>query len=86
MKLRRDVVMPGIPEAVSTGARALGAHAVQGAWRMGDGRVLTLVANFGREAVPFAVPPGKLLFDYGSRPANAQLTGPSMHAYLADAA
>ena len=86
LKLRRDVVMPGIPDAVSAGARALGAHAVQGAWRMGDGRVLTLVANFDKEAVPFDVPPGKLLFEHGSRPANAQLTGPSIQAYLADAA
>ena len=42
LELRSTRVTPGIPGAVSMGARALGSHAVVARWRLGNEKVLTL--------------------------------------------
>ena len=84
--VRRDRIVPGIPGCVSAGARALGPQAVLGAWILGDGRTLTLLANFGGEPVPFGEVSGESIFGCGSPPVDGRMAGRSMLAYLADAA
>jgi maltooligosyltrehalose trehalohydrolase len=51
LRVRREHVVPGIDGCVSLGARAIGDAAVCARWRLGDGRVLTLAANFGEEPI-----------------------------------
>ncbi len=85
LSLRREHVIPGLSRCASAGARALGSQAVQGAWTLGNGELLTLVANFGPEAVSFDAPHGRLIFSCGAELADERLSGRSMQAYLADA-
>ncbi|MET0225038.1 MAG: DUF3459 domain-containing protein, partial [Dokdonella sp.] len=49
--LRQRHIVPGIPGARSLGAHALGAGAVDARWRLGDGRILRIVANLTENAV-----------------------------------
>jgi len=51
LELRSTRVTPGIPGAVSMGARALGSHAVVARWRLGNEKVLTLYANLGEDDI-----------------------------------
>jgi maltooligosyltrehalose trehalohydrolase len=53
--LRASHIMPRSAGAVATGATVLGDAAVRAAWKMGDGALLTLAANFGAETVALAV-------------------------------
>jgi maltooligosyltrehalose trehalohydrolase len=66
--LRRAHVVPGIPGCRSEGARALSAHAVQAAWRLGTGERLTLVSNFGANPVAWEGPRVAPLFGEASAP------------------
>ncbi len=65
LALRHNRIVPGIPGCRSTGARALGPAAVCGAWRLGDGTLLTLAANFGPQAIPWEAPAGEMVFSSG---------------------
>jgi len=51
LAIRREIIMPRIPGARSQGAEALGRTGVRAVWRLGDGSVLTIAANFGDEPV-----------------------------------
>ncbi len=51
LKTRREYITARIPGCTSLGAEALSATAVRAAWRMNDGSILTLAANFGPVAV-----------------------------------
>jgi maltooligosyltrehalose trehalohydrolase len=82
LALRHAHVVPGIPGCRSAGARALSAHAVQGSWRLGTGRLLTLVANFGATPVAFEAPPGKLIFASGIEGPEPALPPRAARAYL----
>ena len=61
LRLRRRQIIPRLPGTSSLGAQALGSHAVRASWRLGDGAVLTIAANFGDAAVPCAAGPGPIL-------------------------
>ncbi len=61
LALRREAIVPGIPGCRSAGAEAIGETAVRAAWRLGDGRRLTIASNFGDETVSCDLP-GTLLF------------------------
>jgi malto-oligosyltrehalose trehalohydrolase len=51
LSLRRRHLMPRLPGTRCLGASAIGAAAVIAGWRLGDGAVLTIAANFGASAV-----------------------------------
>ncbi len=63
LSLRAERIVPGIPGAVSEGAQALGARAVRGQWRMGNGETLVVASNLGEEAVEVAAPGGECVFE-----------------------
>jgi maltooligosyltrehalose trehalohydrolase len=62
LAIRHQHIIPRMSGAVSLGTVALSAHAVRAAWRMSDGAVLTLAANFDAAPAPIAPVPGALLF------------------------
>ncbi|WP_234731533.1 malto-oligosyltrehalose trehalohydrolase [Acidocella facilis] len=62
LALRAREIAPGLPGCRSLGAHALGLHAVRASWRMGDGSLLTMAANFGHEAVALQAAPGRQLY------------------------
>jgi maltooligosyltrehalose trehalohydrolase len=55
LKCRAEHIVPRIAGAVSLGAEALNDSAVRAAWRMGDGAILTVAANFGTAPVSLTV-------------------------------
>ncbi len=85
LDIRHRFVVPGIRGCTSAGARALGAKAVEGSWRLGNGTTLTLAANFGAEPVAWQHPAGRVLFSTGEQPDDTLLPR-SAAAFLADAA
>jgi maltooligosyltrehalose trehalohydrolase len=62
LKLRHEQIVPRLSGARTIEAKALGAAAVSARWRMGDGAVLALAANFGEAACDLSLPNGKCLF------------------------
>ena len=60
LQCRTKNIVPRISGAVSIGAGALNGSAVRAAWRMGDGAILTVAANFGAAPVGLTVG-GKIL-------------------------
>jgi len=52
LALRHTAIVPRLRGATANGAEVLGEGAVQAAWTLGDGAVLTLAINLGTEAVP----------------------------------
>jgi 1,4-alpha-glucan branching enzyme len=60
--LRREAIVPRLPGARAIEAKALGPAAVSARWRMGDGAVLAIAANFGEEACNLSRPKGQCLF------------------------
>ena len=76
LRVRREHVVPGIDGCVALGARAIGSHAVCASWRLGDGRELTLAANFGGQGVTLdPAPGGVLVYTTGNAQAHAALAG-----------
>ena len=59
--LRQSEIVPRLDGASAIEARAIGGRAVLARWRLGDGAVLTLAANLGREPVAVSVPAGEAL-------------------------
>lgn len=53
---RHAHVVPRLPGAANLGAQALSDQAIIARWRMGDGAVLTLAANFGAEPCSVELP------------------------------
>ena len=62
LALRREHIVPGIPACRSAGAHTLSEHAVQAAWRLGNGTMLTAASNFGDTAIAWTPPAGQPLF------------------------
>lgn len=62
--LRRERIVPHLDSCRSTGADPLGSSAVRACWSLGGGR-LTLLANFGDEAVTDSLPEGAEIFALG---------------------
>lgn len=54
LKLRFEHIVPHLAGASSIGARVITFGAVEARWRLGDGSVLTMVVNFGKQ--PFEIP------------------------------
>lgn len=59
---RHQHIIPRIPGCKSLGAQALSEAAIRASWRMGDGAVLTLAANFGAIPVAHTAPRQSPLF------------------------
>ena len=75
LALRRTEIIPRLAAAHSLGAKAVGAAAVVARWRMGDGSVLTLVANLGKDSVKIDLPKGRLIFEGGDSAAEEMRLG-----------
>jgi maltooligosyltrehalose trehalohydrolase len=71
--LRHREIVPRLPRIGSHAGRfdALGRSAVAGAWRLGDGAILHLAANFGDDPIAAPMLPGRLLYETGPRPEGA---------------
>ncbi|MGN6098854.1 MAG: DUF3459 domain-containing protein, partial [Bosea sp. (in: a-proteobacteria)] len=82
--LRQEVIVPRLDDCRSLGAITIGSHAVRASWSLGGG-VLTLLANFGDEAVGGETPEGMEIFrlaDIESR-LDGSILGPrSFRAFL----
>ncbi|HEY5211017.1 MAG TPA: malto-oligosyltrehalose trehalohydrolase [Stellaceae bacterium] len=63
--VRRDTIVPHLDGTHALGASAIGPAAVTAAWRLGDGAVLTIIANLGADAAAVPAPDGALLFESG---------------------
>lgn len=70
LKLRAEKLAPRLAGARSLGAEALGDKGVRAQWRLADGAVLTVAAQFGEEALPCQPGPGGMLAE--SRPGVAE--------------
>jgi maltooligosyltrehalose trehalohydrolase len=88
LSLRRDHIVPRLDGAKAHSAGALGLSAVEAEWRMGDGAMLTILANFGTESIQADMPRGRLLFEStpGASAAisKGELVGRVTLAYLDD--
>jgi malto-oligosyltrehalose trehalohydrolase len=63
LALRAASVSPHLDGARALSAKAVGDAAVVARWRLGNGEVLTLAANLGRETCAVDAPKGELLFE-----------------------
>ncbi len=54
--------MPGLVGCRSAGARAIGSAAVHGTWRLGNGALLTIAANFADTPVDLPGLPDPVIF------------------------
>jgi malto-oligosyltrehalose trehalohydrolase len=63
--LRHEALVPRLVGARSDGSEALTPRALQARWILGDGRRLSLAANFGPEPIALPPVPGRHLFSHG---------------------
>jgi len=78
LALRRREIVPRLPGARATGARAVGPAAARACWRLGDGSRLSLHVNLGPQACPcdpLAVPDAEPLFETPSGAGRALAAG-----------
>jgi malto-oligosyltrehalose trehalohydrolase len=73
LALRHAEIVPRLDGACAIEARAVGPRAVFAGWRLGDGAVLTIATNLGREPASMPAPVGDLLF---AIPSDAALQAP----------
>jgi maltooligosyltrehalose trehalohydrolase len=52
LRIRREKIIPHLAGTVSAGAQPLGTAGVRAAWKLNDGALLTLAANFGKTPLP----------------------------------
>jgi malto-oligosyltrehalose trehalohydrolase len=62
LRLRHEVIIPRLAGTRTIDAKPIGEAAVAAYWRLGDGAVLALAANFAAEACTFDPPTGCCLF------------------------
>lgn len=86
LTLRRAVLAPHLADARSLSAAARGPACVAAHWRLGNGAVLALFANLGRDACDVERPKGDLLFEsragVGDEVCSGRLSGPATAAFL----
>jgi maltooligosyltrehalose trehalohydrolase len=63
LALRAEHIMPHLPGSLSSKAEALGEAGIRAEWRLGNGSVLTLAANFGGSDLACMPGAGTLLFN-----------------------
>jgi len=80
IEIRRSEIISRLEGSQSMGAKPIGEKAVEAKWRMSDGAVLTIAANFGFEEVPYAPPAGRQLFATDMR--SGSLSGPGTYVWL----
>jgi malto-oligosyltrehalose trehalohydrolase len=80
---RRTLIVPRLPGTRSIEATAIGPAAVKASWRMGDGAVLTILTNLGRDVCDAVLPEGMPLFATGGTIVPGTLTGFSTLVFLA---
>jgi maltooligosyltrehalose trehalohydrolase len=62
LALRRKEITPHLPGTLSVKAEALGKTGILGQWRLGNGGILTLAANFGAQSITCPPCPGEEIF------------------------
>ena len=86
LELRATLLVPRLKGARTIAAEAVGSAAVVARWRMGDGAVLTIACNLGRETCRIAPPSGHLLFESraeaGAQALRHRLEGMATVAFL----
>ncbi len=86
LTLRSAVLAPHLAGSRSLSAQALGPASVAAHWRLGNGAVLTLVTNLGRDVCTVECPKGDLLFESragaGEEARSGRLPGPATIAFL----
>jgi maltooligosyltrehalose trehalohydrolase len=82
LALRREHIMPGIPGCKSLGAHALSRHAVQAAWRLGNGKRLTIASNFASSDIGWTAPGPSPLFGPADAAARGVLPPATTLAFL----
>jgi maltooligosyltrehalose trehalohydrolase len=82
LHLRHALIVPRLAGARSIKATAIGPAAVTASWRMGDGAVLTILVNLGREACDAALPHGAPIFATHGAIVPGTLPGFSTLAFL----
>lgn len=83
LKLRREAIVPRLLGTKSIGARAIGPAAALACWRLGDGSVLTIAVNLGREPCAVSKPAGYCLYATSNQAlADDALAGFSTAVYL----
>ena len=63
LAVRRDHVVPGIPECRSAGVQILGKSALLARWRLGTGAILAIAVNLGDEKPDLPQPSGDTIFE-----------------------
>lgn len=82
LRVRREEIVPRLDGARSIAADVLGPGAVHARWRMGDGRVLSILVNLGSGPAPATPPPGRTLFGTDAVQGQAELAPYSLVATL----
>jgi len=83
LQIRATEIMPRIPGAVSKGAHALGKTGIRAVWKMGDGAMLTIAANFNDHHLQCEPGEGTLLMSSTTAPmSGASLPANSSFVWL----
>ena len=82
LQLRHTLIVPRLAGARSIKAAAIGPAAVAASWRMGDGAVLTILVNLGREPCDATLPHGTPIFATSGAIVPGTLPGWSALAFL----
>lgn len=72
LRLRREMLMPRLEGVQNLGAEAIGERAVAARWRLGDGKVWTVLVNLGSHAVAVAAPSADALSVFEARAGAAE--------------
>lgn len=83
LDIRHERIVPGIPGTRSCGATSLGVTGVRASWRLGDGTLLTIAANFGPEPVRCQPGLGELIAAVPAPPAGEMMAGRSAAVWMA---
>ena len=75
LELRRTLIVPRLPGTRPIEAAAIGPAAVRASWRLGDGAVLAMLVNLGKDLCETALPPGTPIFSTDGAIVPGTLTG-----------
>jgi len=85
LKLRHDLIMPRLEGTKAIDSRVLGASAALVRWRLGDGAVLSIATNLGRDVVPFIAPSGTLVLETKAKAIADETLAPASTAVFIEA-